>query len=114
MHGPQVALASALAVSGYAVLLDEFDPSVIEPAGCFPDDATMYRRILTAFSSIDPSGQVAEECWSDYRLKPKAWREHQELIRCQWGARPELRASLKARARPASRVWAILSATGLP
>jgi len=114
MHGAQIALASVLASSAYAVLLDEFEPSAIEPARCFPDDATMHRQILTALSSIDPSGQAAEECWSDYRLKLDAWRAHQDLIRRQLAAWPDLRAALQARAWPVARLWAILRAAGLP
>jgi len=113
-HGAQVALASALASSAYAILLGEFDPSTIDPARCFPDDATMHRRILTAFSAIDPTGQAAEECWSDYSHKLQAWRAHRDEIRRQWAAWPELRAALQARAWPASRLWAILRAVGLP
>jgi hypothetical protein len=71
-------------------LLDEFDSSAIDPERCFPDDATMHRRILTPFSPIGATGQAAEGCRSDDSLKLRAF---------VW---------------PAARLWAILRAAGLP
>jgi glycerol-1-phosphate dehydrogenase [NAD(P)+] len=36
----------------------------------------MKARIEAAFQPLDPSGRVAAECWSDYRLKLEAWHAH--------------------------------------
>lgn len=83
VHGAQVALASALASSAYAILLDEFDASTIGLGGSPLDDATMHHRVLAAFSRMDPYGQAAEECWSDYSLKLQAWRAQHDLVRRQ-------------------------------
>jgi glycerol-1-phosphate dehydrogenase [NAD(P)+] len=114
MHGAQVALTAGIASSAYAVLLREFAPSAADLARCFPEDATMHRRVAAAFSAIEPSGQVAEECWADYRVKLQAWCARQDLIRGQLRAWPDLRAELQARAWPASKLWAIARAAGLP
>jgi glycerol-1-phosphate dehydrogenase [NAD(P)+] len=45
----------------------------------FPSETMMEERVHGAFDSLDPSGAMGEECWSDYRVKLRRWRENREL-----------------------------------
>jgi glycerol-1-phosphate dehydrogenase [NAD(P)+] len=40
-----------------------------------PSDDEMRPAVLRAFSALDPSGAMAEECWRDYQRKLARWRE---------------------------------------
>jgi glycerol-1-phosphate dehydrogenase [NAD(P)+] len=40
-----------------------------------PTDEQMRPQVLQAFSALDPSGAMAEECWRDYRRKLGRWRD---------------------------------------
>jgi glycerol-1-phosphate dehydrogenase [NAD(P)+] len=75
-HGTQVALATLLTTNAYQILFDEFEPAELNPANGYPTEAWMRSRVSEAFSSLDPSGRVAAECWSDYRIKLESWHAH--------------------------------------
>jgi glycerol-1-phosphate dehydrogenase [NAD(P)+] len=40
-----------------------------------PAEDEMRPAVLRAFSSLDPSGAMADECWGDYQRKLGRWRE---------------------------------------
>jgi glycerol-1-phosphate dehydrogenase [NAD(P)+] len=40
-----------------------------------PSDDEMRPAVMRAFSSLDPSGAMADECWRDYQRKLARWRE---------------------------------------
>ena len=75
-HGTQVALATLLTTAAYQVFFNEFEAAEVNLENCYPTEAQMKARIETAFSLIDPTGRVAAECWSDYRVKLEAWHAH--------------------------------------
>ena len=75
-HGTQVALTTLLTTAAYQIFLEEFEPAEVNLENCYPTDAQMKARIEAAFQPLDPSGRVAAECWSDYRLKLEAWHAH--------------------------------------
>jgi glycerol-1-phosphate dehydrogenase [NAD(P)+] len=79
VHGTQVALASLMAVEVYRRFIDDFNPASVQAASCFKEPEEMRLLIENAFSSIDPSGNIAAECYSDYLQKLHAWNTGREL-----------------------------------
>ncbi len=76
LHGAQVGVATITAARLYQHFLNNFDPQKVDVAGCYPDDASLQARIQQLFTSIDPSGAMARECWSDYSKKLELWRRN--------------------------------------
>lgn len=98
-HGTQVALATLLTTAAYQVFLDEFEPAEVNLANCYPTEAQMRARIEASFEALDPSGRVAAECWSDYKIKLAAWHAHradfEEALRDWSSIRDKLRFLVK-------------------
>jgi glycerol-1-phosphate dehydrogenase [NAD(P)+] len=46
----------------------------------FPTAAEMEHRVRAAFDPLDPSGAMAEECWSDYSAKLERWHANRDLV----------------------------------
>jgi glycerol-1-phosphate dehydrogenase [NAD(P)+] len=73
----------------------------------------MKARLDTAFSSLDPTGRVAAECWSDYKLKLEAWHAHradfEDTLRDWSSTRARLRSLVKAPEVPARILHEIAS-----
>jgi len=113
-HGAQVALATILTTAVYRHFLTEFDPTQVDPTQCYPSAETMAARIHSTFAPVDPSGQVAAECWTDYQQKLTAWhtqRDHFAAFRRDW---PTVRQDLEALVRPPELVIRILRAVEAP
>jgi len=113
-HGTQVALATLLTTSAYRVFVNRFDPARVVVAECFPTEAVMKARIETAFHALDPSGQVAAECWSDYRIKLEAWharRNRFEAVLSDW---PQVKSTLEALTRPPELARRIMESVESP
>src|SRR5215207_802650 len=98
-HGTQVALATLLTTSAYQIFFDEFEPTEVNVNNCYPTEAEMKTRIEASFHPLDPTGQVAAECWSDYKIKLEAWHAHrtdfQDALRDWAGIRTKLRSLVK-------------------
>jgi glycerol-1-phosphate dehydrogenase [NAD(P)+] len=75
LHGAQVGVSTLFVSTAWKFFLEEFDPTQVSLETLFPDENTMKTMVFDAFNKIDPSGRVAEECWKDYRLKLKSWKE---------------------------------------
>ena len=106
-HGTQVALATLLTTSAYQTFFKEFEPAEVNLEYCYPTAGQMKARIESAFSPLDPTGRVAAECWSDYKIKLEAWHAHradfEDLLR-NW---PEIQNQLRSlvkRPEVASRI----------
>lgn len=99
-HGTQVALATLLTTSAYRAFLNRFDPTRVVVAQCYPAEPVMKARIEAAFLSLDPSGQVAAECWSDYRIKLEAWHARRSLFEAALSDWPQVKSTLEALTRP--------------
>lgn len=113
-HGTQVALATILTTEACRAFLDEFEPAEVNPNRCYPTPDEMQARIRAAFDPLDPSGKVAEECWSDYRLKLDAWgarRVNFEQFLRDW---PIIRDEVRALTRPPELAARILREVGSP
>ncbi|HSK65858.1 MAG TPA: iron-containing alcohol dehydrogenase, partial [Anaerolineales bacterium] len=109
-HGTQVALATLLTTAAYQVFLDEFEPAEVNLDQCYPTEAQMKARIVTAFTSIDPTGVVAAECWSDYRVKLEAWHAHRADFESSLRDWPEIQTKLQSLARSRELTARILQA----
>jgi len=98
-HGTQVALTTLLTTSAYQIFLDEFEPAEVNVENCYPTKAQMKARIEAAFNPLDPTGHVAAECWSDYKIKLEAWHAHradfENALRDWSNVRAQLRSLIK-------------------
>lgn len=113
-HGTQVALATLLTTNAYQIFFDEFEPAEVNVESCYPTDDQMRARIDEAFQSLDSSGRVADECWSDYKIKLESWRAHRaefvEALR-DW---PAIREQLRTLVKPPDVTARILHAIASP
>jgi glycerol-1-phosphate dehydrogenase [NAD(P)+] len=112
-HGTQVALATLLTTNAYQILFDEFEPAEVNLESCYPTEEQMRARIEASFQSLDPSGRVAAECWSDYKIKLEAWHAHraefEDVLRDWSNVRDQLRSMVKPPEVTASILQAISS-----
>jgi glycerol dehydrogenase-like iron-containing ADH family enzyme len=113
-HGTQVALATILTTSAYQVLFTEFEPAEVNLENCYPTEAQMKARIEDSFHLLDPSGRVAAECWSDYKIKLEAWHAHHADFEDALRDWPEIRAKLGSLVKPPEAVSHILQAVLSP
>src|SRR5687768_3637888 len=113
-HGTQVALATRLSTSAYQIFLNDFDPAEVNPKSCYPTESQMRSRLKASFSSLDPTGRVAAECWSEYQIKLEAWHVHrpdfEEALR-DW---PNIRTQVRSLAKPPELLARILRAVSSP
>jgi glycerol-1-phosphate dehydrogenase [NAD(P)+] len=106
-HGTQVAMATLLTTAAYQVFFDEFEPAEVNLENCYPTEAHMKGRIEAAFSSLDPTGRVAAECWSDYKVKLESWHAHRTDFEAALRNWPDIQTQLHAlvkRPEVASRI----------
>lgn len=115
LHGEQVGAGSVIAACAWEMLHDRLhaDPAarikpelLAQPAG--------EKRVRDAFSGIDPSGRIGEECWRDYSRKlAKAEKqiEHINAVLREWAMH---RNSLRALARPSNVIATGLRQAGAP
>jgi glycerol-1-phosphate dehydrogenase [NAD(P)+] len=113
-HGTQVALATILTTAAYQKFLNEFEPAEVNLDRCYPTADQMKARIETAFNAIDPSGQVAAECWADYKIKLEAWRQNRPAFEKFLKDWPHIHGELMALAQTPQTVKNILKAIGSP
>jgi glycerol-1-phosphate dehydrogenase [NAD(P)+] len=113
-HGTQVVLLTLLTTAAYHIFMTEFDPNRLNLADCYPTPAQMQNRVQAAFETLDPSGRIAAECWSEYRQKLDQWHTHrrdfEEFLR-DW---PAVRAKLESLVRPPELLVKILRELGAP
>ena len=113
-HGTQVALATLLTTAAYQVFFHEFEPAEVNLENCYPTEAQMKARIEVAFSSLDPTGRVAAECWSDYKVKLAAWHAHRvdfEDVLQNW---PDIQTQLRSLVKQPEVASRVLHAIASP
>src|SRR4051812_33002069 len=74
----------------------------------------MEAVVPDAFTSVAPTGAMADECWRDYRTKLAAWRDARprfEALLADWDAERERLAGLTI---PPAEVAEVLTAAGHP
>jgi glycerol-1-phosphate dehydrogenase [NAD(P)+] len=113
-HGTQVALATLLTTAAYQNFMNEFEPVEVNLKNCYPTESQMKARIEAAFNTLDPTGHVAAECWSDYKLKLESW--HAQRVSFEEALRdwPNIRAQLHALVKPPEIAVRILRAVSSP
>lgn len=113
-HGTQVALATLLTTAAYQVFLDEFEPAEVNLEKCYPTATEMKARIEAAFAPLDPTGRVAAECWSDYKVKLEAWHAHRPDFEETLQNWPDMQTHLRSLVKPPERTSRILRAIASP
>jgi glycerol-1-phosphate dehydrogenase [NAD(P)+] len=113
-HGTQVALATILTTSAYQILFNEFEPAEVNLENCYPTEARMKARIEDSFHLLDPTGRVAAECWSDYKVKLEAWHAQRADFEDALSDWPAIHARLDSLVKPPEAVSGILHAVSSP
>jgi glycerol-1-phosphate dehydrogenase [NAD(P)+] len=114
LHGTQVALLTVLTTLAFQQFMDEFDPAHLKLDECFPSREEMQVRIQNAFASLDPSGGIADECWSEYQKKLDLWNAQRgtfETFLREWS---EIRGQLQTIVRPPELLVEILQRMDSP
>ena len=92
-----------MAAAVWEVCLEELDASMVtEPE--VPSEAEVERALRAGFSSLESTGRVANECWSDCERKLVAWGESRDTISAaisQWDTHREV---LRAQLAPPGRI----------
>jgi glycerol-1-phosphate dehydrogenase [NAD(P)+] len=78
LHGAQVGVATIVAALVWRHLRRRAGTNGITLL--FPSAVEMEQRVRAAFDPLDPSGAMAEECWSDYSAKLARWHENRDLV----------------------------------
>jgi glycerol-1-phosphate dehydrogenase [NAD(P)+] len=115
LHGAQVGVATLTAARLYQNFLETFDPKAVHFDTCYPEHAQMQMHIYQLFQSVDPTGGMAEECWSDYSKKLGQWYDNRAFFEqfCQsWHSLH--REKLESLVCPPTVVQQILSSAGAP
>lgn len=115
LHGAQVGVATLTASALYQRFLANFDPTAVNIATCYPEDAPLQAHIEDLFAFVDPSGAMARECWREYSKKLALWREHRpqfEHFCAAW--QTEHRPKLAALVCDPATIWRILKLSGAP
>jgi glycerol-1-phosphate dehydrogenase [NAD(P)+] len=113
-HGTQVALTTLLTTGAYQRFFEEFEPEEVNLENCYPTEEQMKARIEAAFHPLDPSGRVAAECWSDYKIKLEAWHAHRPDFEEALGNWPDIQAKLQSLVKPPEVATRILHAISSP
>jgi len=113
-HGSQVALTTLLTTAAYHVFFDEFEPAEVNLENCYPTEAQMKARIETAFFPLDPTGRVAAECWSDYKVKLEAWHAHRADFEDALQNWPDIQNQLRSLVKQPEAASRILHAIASP
>lgn len=114
VHGAQVGVATLIEAAAWEVLFDELDPSQIDVDACFPAPEEMEAVVREAFADLDPTGAVADECWSDYAKKLERWTERREEFEAFLNDWPERRAELKEMVASPGQLGGALTDAGAP
>ena len=80
LHGAQVGIATLSAARLYQNFLDNFDPKAVNFDACYPNHEHIQMHMYQLFQLVDPTGAMAEECWSDYNKKLVQWHHNRALF----------------------------------
>jgi glycerol-1-phosphate dehydrogenase [NAD(P)+] len=113
LHGAQVGVSSIVAALLWDRVLDELSDGALSRVRV-PDAADSESAVRAAFLGVDPSGEMAEECWRDYERKLARWAragERLELAAEQW---PSHARALRHLLATPEAVAAALRSAGAP
>ena len=78
-HGAQVGVSTIVSV----VLWDKVQTHLRterHPRFLYPSAEAMEEQVRAAFAGLDPSGAMADECWTQYSRKLERWSASRELV----------------------------------
>jgi len=111
LHGAQVGVAALAVAVAWRRVLDVLDPERLVGGSPMPA-AAMRDRIDDAFVALDPSGAMADECWTQYRTKLERWESGRVGRQVAVDAWDELRRELDDLLGGPARIAAILGSSG--
>jgi len=115
LHGTQVGVAAVVAARTWARVLARIEDGGLDREPVLPDPDAVRDLLVKEFSSVDPSGAMAAECFADYarklrRLAPAgtsplsslgaAWPAHRRVLEKLLIGPAELTAALRAAGLP--------------
>jgi glycerol-1-phosphate dehydrogenase [NAD(P)+] len=74
----------------------------------------MRERIEMGFARLDPTGRVAAECWSDYKVKLASWHAHRADFESALGDWPAIQTQLRSLVKGPEIALRILTAIASP
>lgn len=113
-HGAQVGVAAVVASLAWAETLDTFDPSTVSIDAFEPDPILVEASVRAAFGGLDPTGAVADECWSDVARKLERLRVARPAIERFLADWPRHRAVLQSLVVAPETLAAAVSRAGAP
>ncbi len=113
-HGAQVGVATLVVAAAWETLFEDLDPSEIDFDACFPEPGKMEPFVREAFAGVDPTGAVADECWSDYRKKLERWRERRGAFEAFLNDWTRHRTELKTMVATPERLGGAMTGAGAP
>jgi glycerol-1-phosphate dehydrogenase [NAD(P)+] len=79
LHGLQVGVSSIVAALLWQRVLGEIADGGLSRLSV-PEAAESERAVRAAFADVDPSGEMAAECWRDYERKLARWAQAGERV----------------------------------
>jgi glycerol-1-phosphate dehydrogenase [NAD(P)+] len=113
-HGCQCGVSTIVCAVAWRRLLEGLEPGRVDLDACYPDAGEVERRVRATFDPLDPSGAMAEECWSSYRGKLTAWRDARPRFEALLGDWEVQRARLAELVQPPEAVVQSLATAGHP
>ncbi|AMM30840.1 hypothetical protein SA2016_0137 [Sinomonas atrocyanea] len=116
LHGAQVGAGAVIAATAWEMLFERLERASDRPriATKALDRGRSRERVLSAFERVDPSLQVAEECWKDFSAKLDAVERNLPRITALLGDWAEARDELRGLVRPADAIASALTEAGAP
>lgn len=78
LHGAKVGVTTIVAALTWRHVQRTIAERGMKPL--FPEAEEMEQRVHCAFDPLDPSGAMAEECWSDYSVKLERWHANRAAV----------------------------------
>lgn len=111
-HGAQVGVGAVIAACLWERVLDRVNADQILSDSSIPSPESARSTVEDAFASLDPSGAMGAECWSDYSAKLETWRHgDRAALAAGW---PQLVSELRSLVGDPSRMAAALAAADAP
>ncbi len=114
LHGAQVGVAALVAACLWEQILDRLDPESLRSNNAFPDPPTIRPQVEAAFAELDPTGSVADECWTDVNHKLLSWHEHRAEVASVVDRWEDAVLGLRRIVGDPARIAAALTAAGAP
>lgn len=114
LHGAQVGVSALVTACLWERLFERLDPDILRTDAAFPDSASMYLRVKSAFTPMDPTGSLTDECWADFERKLASWHRHRPEVEALSNRWPEAAATLRQQIGDPARIATALRSAGAP